>query len=226
MDVSRTTVRQARRYLQALTAVENLVSASGFTLNHVAIMYLLAECEPLSSSEIVHSLCLSPAMVTRCMDKLTALELVRMSLDETDLRKNIFRLQSRGRAILFELENGLGSKVNFEDGLRTHRILELISQRKKEDGLKMPEGITLQRWRVLLAAAEGSTTVGALALRANIAQPRASIAIQGLEQKCLMSQVSRDTPDARQHIYGLTPEGIALAKRIVKMIEKCDLTVL
>lgn len=213
-------LRQARHYLDVLIAAEKLVASAGFTLDHVAILQLLGKREPLSNTDIAQALGLSPATVTRCMDKLTGLELVRGALDESDLRKNSFRLQSRGRSILFELENRLGKELNLGEAVHIHRALECVAQKGKQGDPKIPSGIAPQGWLVLLAAAEGSATVGTLSQRAAIAQPRVSIALHSLTQKGLARPSGEsDSSDSRRHTFALTADGIALVRFLLDEME-------
>lgn len=213
MRISKRTSQQAERYLRALTTAEHIAAAGGFTLNHVAILRLLNDREPLSNSDISCALDLSCAMVTRCMDKLIALELVRASLDEADLRKNSFRLEVRGRAVLFEIQNSLSEGVTLRETLCVQHALMRMQQMGKRGDQKIPAGIAPQGWRVLVALAVGPATVGVLAERAALTQPRVSIALRELVRRNLaFRHANAASSDVRCHTHELTSEGIALCR--------------
>lgn len=220
MRISKRASQQAGHYLRALTTAEHIAAAGGFTLNHVAILRLLNDREPLSNSDISCALDLSCAMVTRCMDKLIAFELVRASLDEADLRKNSFRLEARGRAVLFEIQNSLSEGIALYEALCVQQALMRVQQMGKRGNPNIPTGIAPQGWRVLVALAVGLATVGTLADRADITQPRVSVALRELVQKKLaFRHAASASCDARCHSYELTSEGTTLCRLFLAMVK-------
>lgn len=109
--------------LRSLAAAERLVRPSGLSLNHVAALDLLARHDSLSSGDIAKELGLSPATVTRCTDKLVAFHMIRASLDPGDLRRNLFRLEGRGRGVLFEIRKSMSSDGSLDAALGLHRAI-------------------------------------------------------------------------------------------------------
>lgn len=212
--------------LRVLGTAEALLKPSGLTLSQVAVLDVLSQHEALSSSEIAQALAMAPATVTRCTQKLVGLHMVRVSLDDRDLRRNVFRLEVRGHAVLFEIRKSLAEAGTLEGALRAHRVLSQVAGCKR--GAKVERArssLSPSSARLLLALDAGPCAAGEAAARAGLGQSTASMALAALEANGLAAPVKTEVPDGRQHRYALTRQGRAQAASLtaaLKALSKYD----
>ncbi|WP_165043970.1 helix-turn-helix domain-containing protein [Adlercreutzia sp. ZJ138] len=209
-------------FLQGISRVECALAGSGLALNHVSIMRVLQDNEPLSNKEIADRAGLSAPTVSRCMSKLAALRMVRASLDDRDLRRNLFRLEARARSVLFELKRTANVDLDVVIGgyARVCRVIQHEKSQNKETAassascksatfslsaasspLSMPSGgrlsvgLSMGACRVLLALGCTQTcTVGDVCAVAGLGQSSVSMA---LRQLCA-ARLARAVPLSRQ----------------------------
>lgn len=189
-------------FLLALSRIEGLLAGSGLNLAHVVILHLLQESEPLSNSELSSLSGFPPPTVSRCMAKLAALNMVRVTLDEADLRKNSFRLEARARSVLFEIKRNVPTDLDTVLRMYTEMI------RASRNLLARPQhGLSPHACRVLLAF-DGNTaeSVGELSAKAALGQSSTSMALASLRAHGLVART--ESTDARQHRHTLTDLGI------------------
>lgn len=189
-------------FLAALSRIEDLIAGSGLNLAHVVILHLLQESEPLSNSELSSLSGFPPPTVSRCMAKLAALNMVRVTLDEADLRKNSFRLEARARSVLFEIKRSVPADLDtvlrmYAEMIRASRNLLAEPQRS----------LSPNACRVLLAF-DGSTaeSVGELCAKAALGQSSVSMALASLRKHGLAARTK--STDARQRLHMLTELGL------------------
>ncbi len=191
--------------LRSLAAAERLVRPSGLSLNHVATLDLLARHDSLSSGDVAKELGLSPATVTRCTDKLVAFHMIRASLDPEDLRRNLFRLEGRGRGVLFEIRKSMAPGGSLDDALGLHRMILRAAgtgSAALSDARLSPAAV-----RALLALGAGPCAVRELARRTGLRQSSASMACSALREASLARPLAQPAGDGRERRYGLTAQG-------------------
>ncbi len=208
-------------FVRALSRMENLIKVSGLGLSHVVIVHVLQENEPLSNGQIAALSGFSLPTVSRCMAKLVALNMVRATLDETDLRKNTVRLESRARSVLFEIKRN--ASCDFDAVLYAYRSLVQAS-RSLPAGFRSASsthGLSSYACRVLLCFDESlSISVGELSARSALGQSSVSMVLKTLQSNGLAMRVDRAHPDdARKHYYALTDRGILSFRTLCEAIE-------
>lgn len=190
----------------ALSLTERLVAPSGFTLSHVAVLRLLGEREGLGNRAIGEVLGLTAPTVSRLLERLTALGLVRASLDPSDLRRNLFRLEVQAHAILFELRKSLAPH-GLDEALALHGALGRVARRA---------GLAPTACRVVAAASARPATVKQLGRAAALRQSTVSTALASLQRVALVRSVqTAGECDGRQRCYALTEQGKRLQSEIL-----------
>lgn len=199
-------------FLAALSRIEDLIAGSGLNLAHVVILHLLQESEPLSNSELSSLSGFPPPTVSRCMAKLTALNMVRLVLDETDLRKNSVRLEARARSVLFEIKRNV--PADLDTVLRMY--VEMI--RESRNLLAGPQrNLSPNACRVLLAfAGDAAESVGELCAKAALGQSSTSMALASLRTYGLVTRT--ESIDVRQHRHVLTELGFLARQALCRAL--------
>lgn len=198
--------------IEALSKTERLVAPSGLTLGHVAVLQLLSSKEGLSNGAIGWRLSLPAPAVTRLMERLSAVGLVRGAVDLADLRRNLYRLEVQGHAVLFELKKSLGP----------HELCVALMLHEALGRASRAHGISLAGCRVLSACPsdESSVSVGSLVDASGLAQSTVSTALDVLVKRGLMCRrEDSGRPDGRIRRYQPTEEGKQLRTAIDALLE-------
>lgn len=192
--------------IEALSLTERLVAPSGFTPSHVAVLQLLGEREGLGNRAIGEALGLTAPTVSRLLERLAALGLVRASLDSADLRRNLFRLEVQAHAVLFELRKSLAPH-RLDEALAVYGALGRTARRT---------GLAPAACRVAAAALARPATVSQLGRAAGLGQSTVSTALASLRKAVLMqSAQAAEGQDGRQRHYTLTEQGKLLQTEIL-----------
>lgn len=192
--------------IEALSLTERLVAPSGFTLSHIAVLQLLSEREGIGNRAIVQALGLTAPTVSRLMERLGSLGLVRASLDPADLRRNLFRLEVQAHAVLFELRKSLAPH-DLKEALALHGVLGRTARQS---------AIAPAACRVVAAFPAESATVGQACRAAALGQSTVSTALASLRAAALIREVdAAGACDGRQHRYSLTEQGKLLQNEIL-----------
>lgn len=192
--------------IEALSLTERLVAPSGFTLSHVAVLRLLGDHEGLGNRAIGETLGLTAPTVSRLLERLVALGLVRASLDSADLRRNLFRLEVQAHAILFELRKSLAP----------HDLNEALAVYGALGRMARQAGLALAACRVAAAAPPRPATVSQLGHAAALGQSTVSTALASLQEAALMqSAQTAEGQDGRHRYYALTEQGKLLQEEIL-----------
>lgn len=184
--------------IEALSETERLVAPSGFTPSHMAVLQLLSVREGLGNCAIGEALGLSAPTVSRLVERLGAVGLVRTSIDPTDLRRNLFRLEVQAHAILFELRKSL----------LPHGLDEALALQSALARTARQTGISPAACRVAAASPQGGATVGELSRAAGLRQSSTSTALKALAVAHMMQPMDRGgEQDGRCRRYTLTHQG-------------------
>lgn len=189
---------------RAFSDVEALVCKDVLSFDAVMVMLWLRK-EPKSlAGRVSRALCFTPSKTTRCLKKLTALNLIDELLDGDDLRKCYFRLSNKGENVAFEVMRAIG-KTSIEWQLACFIKLTRAASaaEKAHGGCKITR--TAQRLLLALYAAD-DMTVCRLAEATFLSQSSTSMSLGVLRKKGLVEE-GWAKADNRMRNVRLTSDG-------------------
>lgn len=199
-------------FLSCATSLDTTLQGNPLGLDDVAMLDCLMQQEGICSRDLSQACGISLTACTRHMAQLVSLDLVAESVSRADLRKNSFRLTTKGTAILFEIGKAIDPGISeFAEAYRNLRTANLQPQL----------GFTEQRILLALSCEDGQP-VRNICAQTGLAQPKASMALSRLSKSGLagptLPEPATSCRDKRLRTWQLTESGAHTATSLARAI--------